>query len=217
MKNVTFRKLQSLLAIETHRKIVDAAKAFGLTAPAITLQLKQLEEDAGVTLFERMPHGMFPTEAGKVFVEAAKEIDERLQRLDDDINAFRRVKRGHITVGAVSTVKYFAPPLFAAFSKEYPDVHLRTDHRSPGRDDCPAKGSRRRYRSAGTSAAGYFSSCHRIRRALTGRRQRARSRLGRQARYHQSRDCQRTFPAPGEGFRYQNVFRALPEGYSRPA
>lgn len=124
MKNVTFRKLQSLLAIETHRKIVDAAKAFGLTAPAITLQLKQLEEDAGVTLFERMPHGMFPTEAGKVFLEAAKEIDERLQRLADDINAFRRVKRGHITVGAVSTVRYFAAPLFAAFSKEYPDIHL---------------------------------------------------------------------------------------------
>lgn len=124
MKNITFRQLRSLLAIETHGKIVEAAKALGLTAPAVTLQLKQLEAEAGVQLFERMAHGMYPTEAGRTVLAAAHDIDERVRLLSEEISAFKGVKRGHLTVGAVSTVKYFAQPMFAAFSSEYPDIDL---------------------------------------------------------------------------------------------
>jgi DNA-binding transcriptional LysR family regulator len=124
MKNITFRQLRSLLAIESHGKIVEAAKALGLTAPAVTLQLKQLEAEAGVQLFERMAHGMYPTEAGRAVLAAAHDIDERVRLLGDEISAFKGVKRGHITVGAVSTVKYFAKSMFAAFSSEFPDIDL---------------------------------------------------------------------------------------------
>lgn len=124
MKNITFRQLRSLLAIESHGKIVEAAKALGLTAPAVTLQLKQLEAEAGVQLFERMPHGMYPTEAGRTVLAAARDIDERVRLLSDEISAFKGVRRGHLTVGAVSTVRYFAKPMFAAFSSEYPDIDL---------------------------------------------------------------------------------------------
>ena len=68
---MTLRQLRALLAIQTQGKIVNAAKALGLTAPAITLQLKQLEEDAGVVLFDRTTQGMRPTAAGLAVIGAA--------------------------------------------------------------------------------------------------------------------------------------------------
>jgi len=124
MKNISFRQLRSLLAIETHGKIVEAAKVLGLTAPAVTLQLKQLEAEAGVQLFERLAHGMYPTEAGRAALSAARDIEDRLQLLGDEINAFKGIKRGRILVGAVSTVRYFANAMQTAFASEFPDIDL---------------------------------------------------------------------------------------------
>ena len=124
MKNISFRQLRSLLAIESHGKIVEAAKVLRLSAPAVTLQLKQLEAEAGVQLFDRMAHGMYPTEAGRAVLSAARDIEDRLQLLSDELNAFKGIKRGRITVGAVSTVRYFASAMQNAFANEFPDIDL---------------------------------------------------------------------------------------------
>jgi LysR family transcriptional regulator, low CO2-responsive transcriptional regulator len=124
MKNISFRQLRSLLAIESHGKIVEAAKVLRLSAPAVTLQLKQLEAEAGVQLFDRMAHGMYPTEAGRAVLSAARDIEDRLQLLTDELNAFKGIKRGRITVGAVSTVRYFASAMQNAFANEFPDIDL---------------------------------------------------------------------------------------------
>jgi len=124
MKNISFRQLRSLLAIEERGKIVEAAKVVGLTAPAVTLQLKQLEEEAGVRLFDRMAHGMYPTEAGHAMLAAARDIEERLRLLDEEISAFKGARRERLAIGAVSTLKYVANPIFAAFTREFPDIDI---------------------------------------------------------------------------------------------
>jgi DNA-binding transcriptional LysR family regulator len=125
MRHVTLRQLRALLAIHAEGKIVNAAKALRLTAPAITLQLKQLEEEAGVVLFDRTAQGMRPTAAGLAVIEAAQAIEERLRGLGDEIDAIRGARRGSLVVGAVSTAKYFAPQVVAGFMREYPDVDLK--------------------------------------------------------------------------------------------
>jgi DNA-binding transcriptional LysR family regulator len=122
MKNISFRQLRALLAIEASGKVVEAAKVLGLTAPAVTLQLKQAEAEAGVQLFERSAHGMRPTEAGRAVLAAARDIGERLRLLDIEIDAFKGLRRGRIAIGAVSTVRYFAEPMLAAFAEAFPDV-----------------------------------------------------------------------------------------------
>jgi DNA-binding transcriptional LysR family regulator len=124
MKNITFRQLRSLLAIEARGKIVEAAKVVGLTAPAVTLQLKQLEGEVGVRLFDRMAHGMYPTEAGHAVLAAARDVEDRLRQLDEEISAFKGARRERLAVGAVSTLKYIANPIFAAFSREFPDIDI---------------------------------------------------------------------------------------------
>ncbi|RAZ77041.1 LysR family transcriptional regulator [Mesorhizobium atlanticum] len=125
MKNITLRQLRALTAIQEHGKIVSAAKALRLTAPAVTLQLKQVEDEAGVALFDRTSEGMRPTAAGLAFIDAAQTIEERLRVLADDIAAIRGVRKGSLVVGAVSTAKYFASRLFAGFMHDYPGVDMK--------------------------------------------------------------------------------------------
>lgn len=124
MQNLTLRQLRSIQAIEKAGKISIAARNLGLTAPAVTLQLKQVEDSNDVLLFERSTEGMRITTAGKAFLEAAGEIIEVLRQLEDKIGAIKGGKSGRIRLGIVSTAKYFAPYMVAAFAKTHPDVEV---------------------------------------------------------------------------------------------
>jgi DNA-binding transcriptional LysR family regulator len=125
MKNLTLRQFRTIQAIATHGRIINAAKVLGLTAPAITIQLRQAEEEVGLELFDRTADGMRPTAAGLAVIEAAQALDERLRVLDDEIDAIKGVRAGSLRLGVVSTAKYFAPRLMAAFMKEFPDIDMR--------------------------------------------------------------------------------------------
>jgi LysR family transcriptional regulator for metE and metH len=68
---------------------------------------------------------MRPTDAGRVLVKAAQQIDELLLSVTAEIDALRGLSEGIVTVGVVSTAKYFAPQAMAGFSKLHPGVELR--------------------------------------------------------------------------------------------
>ncbi len=112
-------------AIQRHRKIVSAAAELGLTPPAVTLQLQQLEHETGLVLFDRTPDGMRATAAGLAVLDAAQAVEERLRVLSDEIDAVKGVKQGSLRLGVVSTAKYFAPRLMAAFMADFPGIEMR--------------------------------------------------------------------------------------------
>ncbi len=124
MNNLTMRQLRSIQAIDKTKKISTAAREIGLTAPAVTLQLKQVEETSEIQLFERSKFGMQTTIAGRAYVEAAGAIEGILRQLEDKIDALKEGKSGRIRLGIVSTAKYFAPYLVAGFAKNYPNVEV---------------------------------------------------------------------------------------------
>jgi DNA-binding transcriptional LysR family regulator len=125
MRNLTLKQLKAIQAIVAHGKIVSAAKALGLSPPAVTIQLRQVEEEIGLALFDRTADGMRPTAAGLAFVDAAQAIEERMRLLRDQMDAIKGVRSGSLRLGVVSTAKYFAPRLMAAFMKEHPDIEMR--------------------------------------------------------------------------------------------
>ncbi|NBR12304.1 MAG: LysR family transcriptional regulator, partial [Alphaproteobacteria bacterium] len=124
MRHVTFRQLQSLLAIKRSGKISQAAQELNLTGPAITLQLKQLEEQLGLPLFDRSREGMRPTVAGDAALRAARDIELRLRSFFEEVDAIRDADTGRLAIGAVSTAKYFAPALIAAFRAKHPGIEI---------------------------------------------------------------------------------------------
>lgn len=125
MRNVSFRQLRAVLAIDRLGKINLAAREIGVTAPAVTLQLQQIETEAGVALFDRTSDGLRATDAGRAVIAAAQAIDETVMQLADDLAAIGGGRGGTLRLGAVSTAKYFAPRLVAAFLAEFPAIDLR--------------------------------------------------------------------------------------------
>ncbi|WP_099865548.1 LysR family transcriptional regulator [Pararhizobium haloflavum] len=124
MRTLSLRQLKAVEAIMREGSVARAAKALSLTAPAVTLQLKQIEDDAGLPLFDRTRDGMRPTDAGRLVFEAATFVDERLRQLDEELDALKGVRAGHLRLGAVSTAKYFAPALMAGFKKAHPGIEI---------------------------------------------------------------------------------------------
>lgn len=124
MQNVTLRQLRSLVAIHQTGKISKAASMLGLTGPAVTLQLQQLEQSVGLPLFDRTPEGLRPTAAGMATLDAARAIHEHLRSLADEIEALSDARTGHLRLGVVSTAKYFAPRLIAVFRKLHPGIQI---------------------------------------------------------------------------------------------
>ena len=124
MNNLTLRQLRSIQAVDKAKKISSASKILGLTAPAVTLQIKQVEEASGIELFERSWEGMRITTAGRAYVEAAGAIEGILRQLEDKIDVIKGGKSGRIRLGIVSTAKYFAPYMVTGFAKTYPGVEI---------------------------------------------------------------------------------------------
>ncbi len=124
LRTLTLRQLRAVAAIHRHGKMVSAAKDLGLSQPAVSLQIRDAETAIGSPLFERIGGSMRPTATGRAVVDAALAIEERLLALDDELDAIKGGRRGVLRLGVVSTAKYFAPAIMAAFLREHPGVEV---------------------------------------------------------------------------------------------
>jgi DNA-binding transcriptional LysR family regulator len=120
-----FRHLRSFLAVAEHLHFRRAAEAIHLSEPALSVQIRDLEEEIGVQLFFRDHRKTLLTPAGKVFFEEARELVARSER------AFGRARRAALgqvatlRIGFVSTAAaLLIPPLVMRFRELYPEVEL---------------------------------------------------------------------------------------------
>jgi len=105
--------------------MVKAAQALCVTPAALTVRVRLLEEDLGLQLFERFQGRWRLTEAGKEVVAAAARIDNVMSDLLDTLRGTNELLTGRVRMSLVSTAKYFAPRLFAAFIKKHQKIDLR--------------------------------------------------------------------------------------------
>jgi len=125
MHNLTLRQLETVREVSRCGTMIKAAKALCVTPAALTSRVKLLEEDLGLQLFERSEGRLRLTEAGKEVIAAAARIDNVLSDLLGTLQGTNGMLGGRIRIGVVSTAKYFAPRLIAAFMKQHPAVDLR--------------------------------------------------------------------------------------------
>lgn len=125
MSRLTLRQFAALASVARTGRVNETAHQLGLTAPAVTLQIKQAEAEVGAALFDRTREGLIPTEVGRTVISAADDIHERLRALDDELAAQTEGRKGRVRLGAVSTAKYFVPRMIAAFQAAHPGVDIR--------------------------------------------------------------------------------------------
>ena len=93
--------LRAVDAIETHRSLLKASVALGLSQPALTKSLQELEKTLQLRLFERHSRGVQPTEAGAMFVRSARRILAELSRLDEELDLLSLHGGGVVAIGAL--------------------------------------------------------------------------------------------------------------------
>ncbi|MBI5276775.1 MAG: LysR family transcriptional regulator [Burkholderiales bacterium] len=125
MKNATFRQLRVFSEVARHLSFARAAQALHLTPPAVTMQVKELEAQVGLALFERSGRKVSLTTPGEYMLVYARKLLSTLKDAEDALARLKRVEAGTLAIGMVSTAKYFLPRLLAEFRREHPTVELR--------------------------------------------------------------------------------------------
>ncbi|PNF75910.1 LysR family transcriptional regulator [Stutzerimonas degradans] len=125
LMRMTLRQLQVFGAVCESRSYSRAAEEMALTQPAVSLQIRQLEELVGQPLFEYVGKKLYLTEAAEALKRASSDIFARLDSLDMQLTDLQGSLQGQLNLAVESSAKYFVPHLFAAFRRQHPDVSLQ--------------------------------------------------------------------------------------------
>ena len=123
--NITFRQLRVFLEVAQQGSVTRAAEALHLTVPAVSMQLKEIESQVGLQLFDRSGRSISLSTAGEYFVVHARRLLATLRDAENAMGRFKRLESGLLTVGMVSTAKYFVPRLLAQFREDHPGIDVR--------------------------------------------------------------------------------------------
>ena len=125
LRYLSLRQLTVFLEATRQMSFARAAESLHLTQPAISMQIRQLEDVVGLPLFERIGKKLSLTQAGELLRHHAARAFGELQDAQQALDALKGLRSGRATVGIVSTAKYFAPKLFARFTRRHPQVDIR--------------------------------------------------------------------------------------------
>ena len=125
LKHTSLRRLNVFEAVARHRSFSRAAAELHLTQPAVSMQLRQLEQEVGLPLIEQMGRRLDVTPAGREIVECARSLIARLRETEEALNALKGHRGGELAISTVSTAKYHVPKLLAEFRRQHPDVQVR--------------------------------------------------------------------------------------------
>jgi len=114
-----------LATVGREGSVTAAAEVLHLTQPAVSMQLRQLEEQLDLTMFETVGRRLQITEPGRELVRLAVELLARIDDLEETARSLRGVGHGRVRLGVVSTAKYFAPRLLAQFLKMHAGLEFK--------------------------------------------------------------------------------------------
>jgi DNA-binding transcriptional LysR family regulator len=122
--NISLTQLRALKAIAVQESITGAAKSLNMTQPAVSIQLKNLQEQFEVPLTEIIGKRIHITEFGQELVEMADRIFDEVAQIEQKMLGLKGLLGGKIRISAVSTGKYIIPYLMADFMKIHPHVEI---------------------------------------------------------------------------------------------
>ncbi len=125
MKNVSLRQLRVFASVAKHLSFARAAEELNLSPPAVSMQIKELEMEVGLPLFDRTSRKVSLTTVGEYLLAYTRRVLVAMRDAEDVVARFRGLKTGVLDVGMVSTAKYFVPRMLANFRDDHPGVEIR--------------------------------------------------------------------------------------------
>jgi LysR family hydrogen peroxide-inducible transcriptional activator len=122
---MTLIQLEYIIAVDTYRHFVNAADNCHVTQPTLSMQIKKLEEELDVLIFDRSKQPIEPTVIGRRIIEQARTILKGKDRISELISDTRNDLSGEVRIGIIPTVASYLVPLFIPkLVKKYPDLKI---------------------------------------------------------------------------------------------
>ncbi|PIK68741.1 LysR family transcriptional regulator [Methylobacterium frigidaeris] len=124
MRNLSLKQLHAVAAIARLGTMTRAAQELNVTPAALTARIKGLEDEIGLLLFDRTHAGLKPTDAGRELLWAIDSIGTVLETCTERLRTLRGGQGGRVSLGVVSTAKYFAPRIVGGFARTHPGIEI---------------------------------------------------------------------------------------------
>jgi DNA-binding transcriptional LysR family regulator len=122
MLHLTLRQLKVFESVARNLSFSRAAEELHLTQPAVSMQIKLLEDSVELPLFEQLGKKIYLTDAGRELYQYSKAISQQLADMELALDELKGLERGKLHISVVSTANYFAPHLLAKFCQRYNGV-----------------------------------------------------------------------------------------------
>ncbi len=125
--NLTFRQLRVFDVVAQHLNYTRAAKELHLSQPAVSMQVKQLEEQVNTPLIEKLGKKLYLTNVGLEMHNYARHTMQQLIDLEETISQLKTLQQGHLKLAVASTANHFVIRLLAHFAKGHPKIRISLD------------------------------------------------------------------------------------------
>ena len=125
--NYTLNQLRIFLKVVEHKSITKASEHLHLTQPAVSIQIKNFQDQFDIPLLEKIGRQIQVTNFGKEVAGSCRVILDEIERVENRNMAYLGHVTGTLRVSVVSTGKYVMPFFFSEFMEKYPGIHLNMD------------------------------------------------------------------------------------------
>lgn len=123
---ITLTQLEYIVAVDTYRHFGKAAEACFITQPTLSMQIKKLEEDLEVIIFDRSKQPLIPTDVGARIIEQARIVIKQADEINNIVKDHKNQVSGMLRIGIIPTLAPYLLPLFVGnYKKKYPNIFIK--------------------------------------------------------------------------------------------
>ncbi len=123
---ITLTQLEYIVAVDTYRHFGRAAEACFITQPTLSMQIKKLEEDLEIIIFDRSKQPLIPTDVGQRIVDQARIVIKQAEEITNLVKDHKNQVSGMLRIGIIPTLAPYLLPIFIGrYKKKYPNIYIK--------------------------------------------------------------------------------------------
>lgn len=123
---ITLTQLEYIVAVDTYRHFGKAAEACFITQPTLSMQIKKLEEDLEIIIFDRSKQPLIPTDVGVRIIEQARMVLKQAEEVNNIVKDHKNQVSGMLRIGIIPTLAPYLLPIFVGnYKKKYPNIFIK--------------------------------------------------------------------------------------------
>jgi LysR family transcriptional regulator, hydrogen peroxide-inducible genes activator len=123
---ITLTQLEYIVAVDTYRHFGRAAESCFITQPTLSMQIKKLEEDLEIIIFDRSKQPLIPTDVGQRIVEQSRIVLKQTEEIINIIKDHKHQVSGMLRIGIIPTLAPYLLPIFIGrYKKKYPNIFIK--------------------------------------------------------------------------------------------